>query len=444
MEEKKMLQRKCFDDIWPQIKKENLASAKTSFFRGNDEKENPLYSVPKFIYKLLAKTKEKIFFSKLTKNWTNWENCYLAEFSGVPKNLYGIFVKWLDRYLKTISHEAEIVELSPWTKQGLKEFKMENHTFSVKRFYLEVFLPNLHDTEPEERNEIMKHLLKTCNDKDVLNFLQTIPCIPSIDATLRMISNLVDTNSDLKSLYYEEEGVFPAKDFLDYHEKLVILGMKQKFSEEIMHDRIKFVNDGQKTEKLFKTSRSLLLRCYQLWKEKKVSFMMLQNYSFIPTKCEDISAPSEVWSDEVEDFVSFSNKKIVDTSSIKKSSYICDSSFLVQLGLRTNIVVVDIINQLKGISKHVKHSESLNVFKYIIDKNLDKLANIYDGEDITEMTDLELVFEGKKFIKFGQITLCGEDKPAEPYFHVETSFSRKNWRSILLKLGSKEKVSVRA
>ena len=102
--------------------------------------------------------------------------------------------------------------------------------------------------------------------------------------------------------------------------------------------------------------------------------------AFIPTSSGEILRPCEVWEPSVSNFVSYS-RAIIDlqTSTRDRPWSPVNQQYFKALGLQTSVGVEDVVNQLKGLAaEDVKRKASL---KYLIEKNLEKLAEYDTNED---------------------------------------------------------------
>ena len=154
MHEYEAFEGDTFDELWPDLAKED---------------GDVLSLVSKKIYENIAKTEKKIFHSKFSDKWVSWKSCYIPKFATVPLALKTVYHEVLLEYLKeTNGKDAEIVELIPRSEKGLKAHGLAERTFSIQKFYTEVFLPRAKEIDEEKRNKILKCLLDTCNDDNVL------------------------------------------------------------------------------------------------------------------------------------------------------------------------------------------------------------------------------------------------------------------------------------
>ncbi|KAJ8026276.1 Sacsin [Holothuria leucospilota] len=121
----------------------------------------------------------------------------------------------------------EVISLPMWVRTGFEEAgypsKITDMTYSLERFFEEVFLPNLSNIQHEDVLSLVSHALGEHNN-NILELMKVSECIPTKTFTGRVYkkpSSLLDPNR-FKDIFFEDEGVFPDNQFLE------TLDMRQK------------------------------------------------------------------------------------------------------------------------------------------------------------------------------------------------------------------------
>ena len=395
------IQRSCFDDVWPEIS------------NGDDL----LAKIPKSIYSLLAKTKKPLFQSEKSKVWITWSNVFVADFDDiVDERCREVCQEILLTHLKSQSPSSEIVKLSKWSKQGLKEHGLAEKSFDIRRFYIEAFLPIFETIDEAKRKKVLLHMLSTSQDQDVLDVLKGTRCITTMQGQLRKPADLVDKSSGIAELFLEKEDVFPAKEFSYYKIKKTLrdVGMKGIFDSRILEQRILFISREKNSLEVYEVAQKLIIQSEDLWKRgdgvsptKREPFSfgsggifsffskkrgsdelsdslikILKDHNqteFVPTSNGEIMKPCEVWETSVSNFVSYSRAIInLQTSKMDREWSPDDQEYFKVLGLQSSVSVQDVVNQLKGLAaEDVK--EKINL-KHRIEVNLELLAG-FDAND---------------------------------------------------------------
>ena len=391
--------RHSFDDIWPAVSDLGVYDAQDR--------------IPSCIYQNIAETDKELFQSEMSTKWACWKNCFVTQFDLFPAEIEKICKELLSEYLKNGTKDAEIVRLSSWSLQGLRNHGLEGKTFTEKRFYLEAFLPRYHILEKATREKILKHLLKTCNEKEVLEKLKKTPCVPTATGNLKKASELVEKKSEIENLYLVKEDVVASEDFFDYFLKLRQLGMKHQFDVQILDDRLDFLKkEHEQSKELFSLSQNLLKHSHSLWrynkKELKEIFKDHKYTSFVPATDGNIYPPDNVWMTSVEDYVSFSRHIVQMHQDLKSWSpgFHVDSEFFHDLGLKKDVTVEDVVNQLVHLAYEDKVKVKPKNKGNLIGKNLGKLAEIHKHENLDKLRHQKLIYDEKqeKFYSIDKVT----------------------------------------
>ena len=380
------IKRGSFDDVWPQI----------------SDRDDLLASIPKSIYSRLAKTEKPLFQSEKSKVWITWSNTFVADFDDIQDaKCREISKEILLTHLKSQSPSAELVKLSKWSQEGLRDHGLEEKTFDTRRFYIEAFLPKFESIDKAKREKVLINMLSSCHDKDVLEALKETRCITTMQGQLRRPPDLVDKRSEIAELFLEKEDLFPAKEFSSYtiEKTLEKAGMKRTLDAEILHQRIMFVSNEKISPEVFGLAQKLLLQTERLlkrcsgfmnkmmnWGSGKISDSIVNilkdhhQTAFVPTTHGEILRPCEVWEPSVSNFVSYS-RAIIDLQTSRSYNQWSPGyeQFFKVLGLQTSISVEDVVNQLKGLAAEDEKKKISS--QHLIEMNLKMLATFDTHED---------------------------------------------------------------
>ena len=142
----------------------------------------------------------------------------------------------------------------------------------------------------------------------------------------------------------------------------------------------------------------------------------------------------------VEDYVSFSRHIVQIHQDLKSWSpgFHVDSEFFHDLGLKKDVTVEDVVNQL------VHLTDEQDVTKkhkgYLIEKNLGKLAEIHKHENLDKLRNLKLVFDEKQaqFYSIDKVTFDAQD--FYPYYLRAERLISESKKKLFMKLGAKTKL----
>lgn len=89
--------------------------------------------------------------------------------------------------------------------------EIEERTCSLRHFYQELFLPNIMNTDPIERDSLVLQALSMTNNAEVLALLKSSRCVPVTPRgdILKSAHELIDPVSELAVLYTNEDQRFP-------------------------------------------------------------------------------------------------------------------------------------------------------------------------------------------------------------------------------------------
>uniref|UniRef100_UPI00358E8447 sacsin n=1 Tax=Myxine glutinosa TaxID=7769 RepID=UPI00358E8447 len=169
------------------------------------------------------------------------------------------------------------VMLPTWVKRGFERAgcleAIEAKTITEKRFFRDVFMPNIQDCDSKTRDLLLLYILDT-HVVDFMAILWKTPCIPcsAEDKHLSCPSRLIHPSGKVSKLYDDEDGRFPDKSASEYLDpvrlvKLERLGMmKDCISWEDLIERVQSISALVESDKEKACSRTAVI--LQLINEK--------------------------------------------------------------------------------------------------------------------------------------------------------------------------------